>query len=133
MLINSRPHVEVEYLREIIHTCTIKVRNIAMGSRLIEFPVASENEARIRIEVQDDEAGNVPVGRSIEYATRTFEEVIAQVKPAIDVVMAQLQQLAIKPETTSVEFGIKLSAGADAWIAKTALEGNLKVSFTFKK
>lgn len=104
-----------------------------MGSRLIEFPVASENEARIRIEVQDDEAGNVPVGRSIEYATRTFEEVIAQVKPAIDVVMAQLQQLAIKPETTSVEFGIKLSAGADAWIAKTALEGNLKVSFTFKK
>ena len=104
-----------------------------MGSRLVEFPVAPGSNATIRIEVQDEGTGNVPVGRSMERATRTFEEVIAQVRPAIDIVMAQLQQLAVKPETTSVEFGIKLSAGADAWIAKTALEGNLKVSFTFKK
>ena len=104
-----------------------------MASRLIEFPVSQGSEATIRVEVQDDGAGNVPVGRGFERATRTFEEVIAQVRPAIDVVMAQLEQLAIKPETTSVEFGIKLSAGADAWIAKTALEGNLKVAFTFKK
>jgi Trypsin-co-occurring domain 1 len=113
-----------------------RLRNLGarnMGSRLIEFPVASGSNATIKIEVQDDAAGNVPVARTLERATRTFEEVIGQVRPAIDVVMAQMQLLAIKPETTSVEFGIKLSAGADAWIAKTAIEGNLKVTFTFKK
>jgi hypothetical protein len=105
-----------------------------MGSRLIEFPVASGSDATVLVEVEDDQAGNVPVGRGevMERASRTFEEVVAQVRPAIDVVIGQLRQLAVKPEQTSVEFGIKLSVGADAWIAKTALEGNLKVTFIFK-
>jgi hypothetical protein len=100
----------------------------------MEFPVAPGSDATILVEVQDDRTDNVPVGRGgvVERASRTFEDVVAQVRPAIDVVIAQLRQLAVKPEQTSVEFGIKLSAGADAWIAKTALEGNLKVTFTFK-
>ena len=104
-----------------------------MGSRLMRFPVTSSSDAAVLVEVQDDRADNVPVARGVvERASRSFEEVIAQVRPAIDVVMTQLRQLAIKPEETSVEFGIKLTAGADAWIAKTAIEGNLKVTFKFK-
>jgi hypothetical protein len=105
-----------------------------MGSRLVEFPVASGSEATVLVEVQDDRTDNVPAGRGgvIDRASRTFEDAVAQVRPAIDVVIAQLQQLAVKPEQISVEFGIKLSAGADAWIAKTGVEGNLKVTFTFK-
>src|SRR5262249_16622080 len=97
-----------------------------------EFPVG-EGNATVLVEVQDDGVDNVPVARGVaERASRTFEEALAQVRPAVDVVIAQLQKLAVKPEQTSVEFGIKLSAGADAWIAKTAVEGNLKVTFTFK-
>jgi hypothetical protein len=104
-----------------------------MGSRLIEFAVTARNEATVLVEVQDDQLGNVPVSRGLaERATCTFEEVIGRVRPAIDVVIAQLAQLVVKPDQTTVEFGIKLSAGADAWIAKTALEGNLKVTFTFR-
>jgi hypothetical protein len=105
-----------------------------MGSRLLSFPVAKGSDARIIVEVQDEGADNVPVGRGaiVERASRTFEEVIAQIRPAIDVVAAQLSRLSVRPEQTSIEFGIKLSAGADAWIAKTALEGNLKVTFIFK-
>lgn len=104
-----------------------------MGSRLMKFAVTPGSDATVLVEVQDDRADNVPVARGvIERASRSFEEVISQVRPAIDVVMAQLRQLAVKPEETSVEFGIKLSAGADAWIAKSAIEGNLKVTFKFK-
>jgi Trypsin-co-occurring domain 1 len=75
-----------------------------------------------------------PIARDgvIQRASRTFEDTIAQIKPAIVVVAKTVQQLTIKPEQTTVEFGIKLTAGADALIAKTALEGNLKVSFSFK-
>jgi hypothetical protein len=105
-----------------------------MGSRLLSFPLAEGNGATVIVEVQDETTGNVPIARDgvIERASRTFEETIAQVKPAIDVVVKQLQQLAVKPEQTTVEFAIKLTASADALIAKTALEGNLKVTFTFK-
>jgi len=103
-----------------------------MGARLIEFPVAPGSSATVRVEVDDTATGNVPVGRGIEAASHTFEEAIGQVRPAIDVVVAQLRRLAVKPETTTVEFGIKLSAEAGALIAKTGVEGNLKVTFTFK-
>jgi Trypsin-co-occurring domain 1 len=105
-----------------------------LGSRLLSFPVSTGTDATVIVEVQDETTDNVPVGREaiVERASRTFEEVIAQIKPAIEVVAKQLQQLSVRPEHTSIEFGIKLSAGADAWIAKTALEGNLKVTFTFK-
>jgi hypothetical protein len=104
-----------------------------MGSRLIEFTVAPGSNSTVLVEVEDDEDDNVPVARGVvERASRTFEEVLAQVRPAIDVVVAQLGQLAVKPNQTSVEFGIRLSAGADAWIAKTGVEANLKVTFTFK-
>lgn len=105
-----------------------------MGSRLLSFPLAEGTDARVIVEVQDETADNVPIGRDgvIERASRTFEDAIAQIKPAIDVVVKQLQQLEVRPDQTAVEFGIKLTAGADVLIAKTALEGNLKVTFTFK-
>jgi hypothetical protein len=100
----------------------------------LSFPLAEGSDATVIVEVQDETADNVPIGRDsvVERASRTFEDAIAQIKPAIDVVAKQLQQLAVRPEQTAVEFGIKLTAGADVLIAKTALEGNLKVTFTFK-
>jgi hypothetical protein len=42
--------------------------------------------------------------------------------------MRQLQDLASKPDELGVEFGIKFTAEAGALIAKTALEGNIKIS-----
>lgn len=46
--------------------------------------------------------------------------------------MTQLRDLTAKPETVSLEFGIKFTAGADALIAKTSVEGNVKVTLTWK-
>jgi hypothetical protein len=54
------------------------------------------------------------------------------VKPGVEALMAQLRGLSAKPEQVSLEFGIKFTAGADALIAKTSLEGNVKVTLAWK-
>ncbi|HEY2615972.1 MAG TPA: CU044_2847 family protein [Acetobacteraceae bacterium] len=56
----------------------------------------------------------------------------AQVKPGVEALVTQLRDLTAKPETVSLEFGIKFTAGADALIAKTSVEGNVKVTLTWK-
>ena len=46
--------------------------------------------------------------------------------------MAQLKDLPARAEQVVLEFGIKFTARADALIAKTSVEGNVKVTLTWK-
>ena len=102
-----------------------------MGSRLVEFPIAKGGT--LLVEVDDPQVGTRPVSRgAAEKAKESFEAAIAQVKPGVEVLMAQLRELTTKPEQVSLEFGIKFTAGADALIAKTSVEGNVKVTMTWK-
>ena len=96
-----------------------------MGSRLVAFPVG-DNQT-ILVEVDDPDVGNRP-----ERARETFETAIAQIRPGVEALMAQLRDLTARPEQVSLEFGIKFTAGADALIAKTSVEGNVKVTLTWK-
>jgi Trypsin-co-occurring domain 1 len=102
-----------------------------VGSRLVAYPVAGNQT--ILVEVDDPNVGNRPVARgTAERVQETFESAIAQIKPGVEALMAQLHDLAAKPEQVSLEFGIKFTAGADALIAKTSVEGNVKVTLTWK-
>ena len=103
-----------------------------MGSRLVEFPVAG-GSGTLLVEVDDPQVGTRPVARNTaEKAKESFEAAVAQVKPGVEALMAQLRDLSAKPEQVSLEFGIKFTAGADALIAKTSLEGNFKITLTWK-
>jgi hypothetical protein len=44
--------------------------------------------------------------------------------------MAQFSNLCVPPQITVVEFGVKLSADADAFIASVETEANFKVPLT---
>ncbi|TDH58656.1 hypothetical protein E2C06_31405 [Dankookia rubra] len=102
-----------------------------MGSRLVEFPVAGVGT--VLVEVDDPQVGTRPVARNVaEKAKESFESAVAQVRPAVEALMTQLQDLTAKPEQVVLEFGIKFTAGADALIARTAIEGNVKVTLTWK-
>jgi hypothetical protein len=102
-----------------------------VGSRLVAFPVA-DNQTNL-VEVDDPDVGNQPVARGVaERAQETFETAIAQIRPGVEALMVQLRDLTAKPENVSLEFGIKFTAGADALIAKTSVEGNIKVTLTWK-
>jgi hypothetical protein len=83
-----------------------------------------------RVEVDDPNVGNQPVARgAAERAQETFETAGAQNRPGVE---AQLRDLTAKPETVKLEFCIKFTAGADALIAKPSVEGNAKVTLTWK-
>jgi hypothetical protein len=102
-----------------------------MNSRVIEFSVG--NGQTILVEVDDLQLGNRAVSRgSVEKVRDSFETAVAQVKPAAEALLTQLQDLTSKPEQVTLEFGIKFTAGADALIAKTSLEGNVKVTLAWK-
>jgi hypothetical protein len=45
-----------------------------------------------------------------------------------EVLLAELKELSAKPSELAVEFGIKLSVEAGVIIAKTAVEGNCKIT-----
>jgi hypothetical protein len=106
-----------------------------MGSRLLEFEIGAEAGPTVLVEVQDDGRDVAPIGRDTvaEQAKKTFTEAVARLRPAIEAVMGQLRDLAEQPDGISVEFGIKLTAAADAVIAKTAVEGNLKVVMSWNR
>ena len=102
-----------------------------MGSRLVEFPVAGGGT--LLVEVDDPQIGTRPVARgTAEKAKESFEAAVAQVRPGVEALMAQLRDLSPRPEQVGLEFGIKFTAGADALIAKTSVEGNVKVTLTWK-
>jgi Trypsin-co-occurring domain 1 len=102
-----------------------------MGSRLIAFPV--HGHQTLLVEVDDPNVGNAPVARGIaERAQKTFDAAVAQIRPGVEALMAQLGDLTAKPEQVSLEFGIKFTADANALIAKTSVEGNVKVTLTWK-
>lgn len=105
-----------------------------MGSRLVEFRVAAEDGPTVLVEVDDpQQAGNRPVSRgAAEKARQSFEAALAEIMPAINVLMERLREVAAKPDQVGLEFGIKFTAGADALIARTAVEGNVKVTLTWK-
>lgn len=65
-------------------------------------------------------------------ASMTLATALAQVRDAADVALRQFQDMVTKPEEVEIEFGVKLTAQAGAVIAKTGLEGQLKVKLAWR-
>jgi hypothetical protein len=105
-----------------------------MGSRVLEFEVGAENGGTVLVEVDDPEqAGNVRVSRDVaERTQQSFDAALSEVMPGINVLMSRLQEIAAKPDEVGLEFGIKFTVGANALIAKTAVEGNVKVTLKWQ-
>ena len=111
--------------------------------RLIEFPL--EEGGTMLVEVDEPESsaesttrGGVikaarPTGEVVEGAKKTFEDAIDKIKPAAQAIIDKLRELRDTPDEISVEFGIKLSAEAGAFIASAGVEANYKVSLKWTK
>jgi hypothetical protein len=102
--------------------------------RLVEFPL--EHGGSILVEV--DAAGPVTRGlgdrRGVtEQAQQTFEQAVARVQPAAQVLVSRLRALADAPEEIGVEFGLELSAEAGAFIAAASSTANFKVTLTWRR
>ena len=102
--------------------------------RLIEFDL--EDGGSILVEVEEPEGAVVPAARAggvPEKARQTFEAALEKIKPAAGTIIAKLRGLSDPPDEVGVEFGLKLSAEAGAFVASAGTEANYKVTLTWKR
>lgn len=103
--------------------------------KLVEFPL--EDGTSILVEVDEVEAGGVVKAsrgsETIAKAQKTFEEAMDKVKPAASAIIAKIRSLSDSPDEVEVEFGLKLSAEAGAFVASAGVEANYKVTLKWKK
>ncbi len=88
----------------------------------------------VYVETKDTDRGGLIARDGVaEEAAQTFEEAVGHLRPIADALMAQVQGLLHAPDEVGLEFGITLKVEAGILIAKTAGEGNFKVSVKWKK
>ncbi|HEY8479970.1 MAG TPA: CU044_2847 family protein [Spirillospora sp.] len=88
----------------------------------------------IIVECDDREPGFQSVSRTgdlIHDAAGKFEDALSNVRHAAQTALGSLRGGDLKPDTVELEFGVKLNAAAGAVIAKTSVEGHLKVKMTW--
>ena len=64
-------------------------------------------------------------------AAGKFEDAFRNVREAAESALAALRGGDLNPDAVELEFGVKLNAAAGAVIAKTSVEGHLKVKMTW--
>ncbi|HKQ07601.1 MAG TPA: CU044_2847 family protein [Blastocatellia bacterium] len=103
--------------------------------RIVEVPL--EQGGTLLIEVDDPEIRtgirSISPTEVAEQAKQTFESALEKIKPAASAIVDKLKSISDPPDQIGVEFGIKLSAKASAFIASSDAEANFKVSLTWKR
>ncbi len=106
--------------------------------KIVEFPMEGTDQ-KIFVEVdvnEDDMQGIIPAaqpGEVIGRAKKTFEEAIENIKPAAATIIQKIRSLHDAPDEVEVQFGLKLSADAGAFIASTGIEANYAITLKWKK
>ena len=103
--------------------------------RLIEFPLQDGSSMIVEVDEPMSE-GVVKAARPGEVVARakeTFEDALDKIKPAAQSIITKLRGLHDEPDEIGVEFGIKLSAEAGAFVASAGVEANYKVTLKWTK
>lgn len=86
----------------------------------------------VRVELEEAHGSGVDlVGRgtdAVRDSAQTLQEALAHIRPALDSVAATVRGLGQRPDTVSVEFGIKMTAEAGVVVAKATSEAHFAVS-----
>ena len=97
-----------------------------------------DNGGTVLVEV-DEALANTTVLRGLESkqlaakAVQTFEDALENLRPAVEAIVIRFKELSLAPEELGVEFGIKFSADAKAYIASASAEANFKVTLSWKR
>jgi hypothetical protein len=113
-----------------------------MMKRLVEFPL--QDGGTMLVEVDEPEGYAEAVvrggvvkaarpGEVVEKAKETFEDALDKIKPGAQAIIDKLRGLHDAPDEIDVEFGIKLSAEAGAFIASAGVEATYTVSLKWTK
>lgn len=104
--------------------------------RLVEFPLEGGSTVVVEVDESPRSGGTVRslrAGELTEKAKESFETALEKIRPSATAIITKLRELTERPDEIGVEFGIKLSAEAGAFIASTGTEANFKVTLTWKR
>lgn len=102
------------------------------NSRYLRFSSAG---GTVVIESSEDVPGAGPVSQQdiIEDTGKRLETALEQVGLILQPLREQLKKQLNDAEQVTVEFGLKVTAGAGLIVAKSELEGNFKIGVVWKK
>jgi hypothetical protein len=104
--------------------------------RLVEFPLEGGGSIMIETDEPEFKGAVTRSGRPseiLEKAKQTFETALDRIKPAASAIVGKLRDLNEAPDEICVEFGIRLSAEAGAFVAVAGAEANYTVTLTWRK
>ncbi|GHF04680.1 CU044_2847 family protein [Streptomyces morookaense] len=96
---------------------------------IISVPL--ENGGSVLVEIDDDPQAVVRVARgngTVPHAAHTLERGLDSVRDAAHAVVGRLADLPSRPSRITLELGMKLSAEAGVFLAKTAGEASLTLT-----
>lgn len=87
-----------------------------------------ENTDPIFIEVREveGESGVVQAGGKI-----SFDDMLQKIRPFCESIISNIQGLAVKPNSASAEFGLKVSAKGNLFIMEASGEATVKVTLNW--
>ncbi|MEV8440582.1 CU044_2847 family protein [Actinosynnema sp. NPDC051121] len=101
---------------------------------LISFALPDDDAVLVEVEADGPEIS--PVSRSgdvIRSAATSLDDALRHVRKAASTALANFREMDVRPDEVQVEFGVKLTAQAGAVIAKTGVEGHLKIKLTWTR
>jgi hypothetical protein len=101
---------------------------------LISFSLPDDDV--VLVEVESDGPEISPVSRGgdvIRSAATSLDGALRHVRKAASAALANFRDMDVRPDEVQVEFGVKLNAQAGAVIAKTGVEGHLKIKLTWTR
>jgi hypothetical protein len=103
-------------------------------SKVLEFDSVDGGAILVEVDeiygAEQHEASSV--GDFAQKALISLEQALAPIKPIVTKVMSVVTELPTKPEQLELEFGLKMSGGAGAIIAKAEGEATIKVKVVWK-
>ena len=104
---------------------------------LVTYSLDGTQVMTFEVEVPEASSGLRMVARrsdgTIDETTTRFDQAIAAVRPAVEMLLSKLAELPRAPREMSIEFGVKMTLKAGAIIASSAAEANFKVTLLWKR
>ncbi len=107
--------------------------------RLVAYRLGDEEGQTVLVEVDEptqeasgEETAAFKSWREPEEAEQTLDEALENVKPAADILLSKLGELAVRPDETMIAFGVKLTVKSGAVLASAGVEANFNVTLTWR-
>jgi hypothetical protein len=91
---------------------------------------------KVQVELDSEDSDLVRArtpGEVVAMATESLSDILAPIRDAADEVIRTLRTAAARPDRIDVQFGVRLTAEANAVIAKAATEGQILVTLGWER